>query len=138
MAMRDLVYKIVPTKVVVKELKTSTGKVLTKESEYTLTEQKKYVSVGKKTQIDYVFELDLKEDTASMTEEQKADKEKSDLRKGNVFVLNLEDFNLFKLRSTVFLIQFPLTYTLYIINVWKKIIPTQVSSALGFSREDIE
>jgi hypothetical protein len=38
MAMRDLVYKIVPTKVVVKELKTSTGKVLTKESEYTLTE----------------------------------------------------------------------------------------------------
>jgi len=69
MAMRDLVYKIVPTKVVVKELKTSTGKVLTKESEYTLTEQKKYVSVGKKTQIDYVFELDLKEDTASMTEE---------------------------------------------------------------------
>ena len=49
MAMRDLVYKIVPTKVVVKELKTSTGKVLTKESEYTLTEQKKYVAVGKKT-----------------------------------------------------------------------------------------
>lgn len=69
MAMRDLVYKIVPTKVVVKELKTSTGKVLTKDSEYTLTEHKKYVAVGKKTQIDYVFELDLKEDTASMTEE---------------------------------------------------------------------
>ena len=62
MAMRDLVYKIVPTKIVVRELKTSTGKVLTKDSEYTLVERKKYVTVGKKTQIDYVFELDLKED----------------------------------------------------------------------------
>ena len=61
MAMRDLVYKIVPTKIVIRELKTSTGKVLTKDSEYTLVERKKYVTVGKKTQIDYVFELDLKE-----------------------------------------------------------------------------
>ena len=62
MAMRDLIYKIVPTKIVVRELKTSTGKVLTKDSEYTLVERKKYVTVGKKTQIDYVFELDLKEE----------------------------------------------------------------------------
>ena len=49
MAMRDLIYKIVPTKIVVRELKTSTGKVLTKDSEYTLVEKKKYVTVGKKT-----------------------------------------------------------------------------------------
>jgi len=62
MSMRDLVYKIVPQKVVIRELKTSTGKVLTKESEYTLVERKKYVTVGKKTQVDYVFELDLKEE----------------------------------------------------------------------------
>ena len=62
MAMRDLIYKIVPTKIVVRELKTSSGKVLTKDSEYTLVERKKYVTVGKKTQIDYVFELDLKEE----------------------------------------------------------------------------
>lgn len=61
MALRDLVYKIVPTKVVVRELKTTSGKVLTKDSEYTLIERKKYVTVGKKTQIDYVFELDIKE-----------------------------------------------------------------------------
>lgn len=47
--MRDLIYKIVPTKIVVRELKTSTGKVLTKDSEYTLVERKKYVTVGKKT-----------------------------------------------------------------------------------------
>lgn len=60
--MRDLIYRIVPQKVVVRELKTSTGKVLTKDSEYTLVERKKYITVGKKTQIDYVFELDLKEE----------------------------------------------------------------------------
>ena len=61
MAMRDLVYRIVPTKVIVRELKTTSGKVLTKDSEYTLVERKKYVTVGKKTQIDYIFELDLKD-----------------------------------------------------------------------------
>jgi ABC-type antimicrobial peptide transport system permease subunit len=49
MSIRDLVYKIVPTKMVIRELKTSTGKVLTKNSEYVLVEKKKYVKVGKKT-----------------------------------------------------------------------------------------
>ena len=62
MTMRDLIYKIVPTKVVIRELKTSSGKVLTKDSEYTLVERKRYVTVGKKTHVDYIFELDLKED----------------------------------------------------------------------------
>ena len=71
MAMRDLIYKIVPTKIVVRELKTSTGKVLTKDSEYTLVERKKYVQVGKKPHIDYVFELDLKEEEKAETEETK-------------------------------------------------------------------
>lgn len=49
MTFRDLIYKIVPTKVVIRELRTSTGKVLTKDSEYTLVEKKRYVTVGKKT-----------------------------------------------------------------------------------------
>ena len=49
MAFRDLVFKIVPQKIVVRELKTTTGKVLTKDSEYTLVEKKKMVTVGKKT-----------------------------------------------------------------------------------------
>jgi hypothetical protein len=62
MTLRDLIYKIVPTKVVIRELKTSSGKVLTKDSEYTLVEKKRYVTVGKKTQVDYIFELDLRED----------------------------------------------------------------------------
>jgi hypothetical protein len=64
MTFRDLIYKIVPTKVVIRELKTSSGKVLTKDSEYILVEKKKYVTVGKKTQVDYVFELDLREDNS--------------------------------------------------------------------------
>lgn len=67
MALRDLLYKIVPTKVVIRELKTSSGKVLTRDSEYTLVERKRYVTVGKKTHVDYIFELDLKEDTEKIS-----------------------------------------------------------------------
>lgn len=70
MALRDLVYKIVPTKVVIRELKTSSGKVLTADSEYVLVEKKRYVTVGKKTHVDYVFELDLKEDPAKISAKQ--------------------------------------------------------------------
>lgn len=61
MSMRDLVFKVVPTKAVVRELKTSTGKVLTKESEYVLVERRQLIKSGKKTFVDYVFELDIKE-----------------------------------------------------------------------------
>jgi hypothetical protein len=62
MSFRDLAYKIVPAKVVIRELKTSTGKVLTKDSEYVLHEKKQYVTVGKKTQVEYTFELDIKDE----------------------------------------------------------------------------
>ncbi len=72
MTMRDLIYKIVPTKVVIRELKTSSGKVLTKDSEYTLVERKRYVTVGKKTHVDYIFELDLKEDVNKAKEDAEA------------------------------------------------------------------
>lgn len=72
MALRDLLYKIIPTKVVIRELKTSSGKVLTRDSEYTLVEKKRYVTVGKKTHVDYIFELDLKEDTDKLTAQQEA------------------------------------------------------------------
>jgi len=40
MSIRDLIYKIVPAQVVIKHLKTSTGKVLTKDSVYQLEEKK--------------------------------------------------------------------------------------------------
>jgi hypothetical protein len=61
MSIRDLIYKIVPAQLVIRELKTSTGKVLTKESVYHLEEKKQYVTVGKKTKVEYVFELDVKD-----------------------------------------------------------------------------
>ena len=48
MALRDLIYKIVPPKIVVRELRTTTGKVLTKDSEYTLVEKKQTKTVNKK------------------------------------------------------------------------------------------
>lgn len=104
MTMRDLIYRIVPTKVVIRELKTSTGKVLTKDSEYTLVEKKRYVTVGKKTQVDYIFELDLREDLSKAKQEAERRAHAESERKANIFYLNLEDFSLYKLRSAIFLI----------------------------------
>jgi len=107
MALRELVYKIVPTRVIIRELKTTSGKVLTKDSEYTLVERKKYVTVGKKTQVDYVFELDIKENEADeKAQELKAQKEAQEAKEkeDGLFYLNLNDFSIFKLRSTIYLI----------------------------------
>lgn len=81
MAFRDLLFKIVPTKVVIRELKTSSGKVLTKDSEYTLVEKKKYVTVGKKTHVDYVFELDLKQDSTKLNAQQQEKAKEEERRK---------------------------------------------------------
>jgi hypothetical protein len=52
--------------------------------------------------------------------------------------MNLVDFNLFKLRSTVFLLQFPITFTLLIMNVWRKLLPEKVASAQGCTRAELE
>ena len=138
MSLKDLVYRIVPTTVVTKNMHTARGKRLNKDSEYLLKEEKVYNMVGKKSQVEYAYSLDLKEDAASNNEaqlhQQKIDKE----RKGNIFTMNLVDFNLFKLRSTIFLLQFPVTFTLLIMNVWRKLLPEKVASAQGCSRAELE
>lgn len=136
MSMRDLIFKIVPTKIVKKNMHTSKDKKINKESEYLLQEVKNHIPVGKKTKIEYSYKLDLKEDTASVTEEEKVQLLKDKERKKNVFTMNLVDFNLFKLRSTLFLLQFPITFTLLIINVWKKLLPEKIATAQGYSREE--
>ena len=94
------------------------GKIIAPESTYVLDEIKQTVPDGRKTKIEYVYELDLKEDAFSANEETKERKAAEAQRKKNIFVLNLDDFNLFKLRSTIFLLQFPVTFTLLMINVW--------------------
>lgn len=135
--MRDLVFKIVPTKAIVRELKTSTGKVLTKDSEYILIEKKRQVKVGKKTQVDYVFELDIKENSSGAAggEETKEGGENS--KDKDPFYANLEDWNLFKLRSALFLVDFPLTFTISIINVWLKNLPNPTTDS-GWSKDEVE
>ena len=40
-----------------------------------------------------------------------------------MFYLNFEDFSMVKLRSTVFMVYFPITFTISILNVWLKILP---------------
>lgn len=121
MSVRDLIYKIVPAKVVVRELKTSLGKVLTKDSEYVLQEKKQFVTVGKKQQVEYTFALDIKEDPAK--QEQQRHQEAADKPPRNPLFLNLENFSLFKLRSTMFLIDFPLNFLIRMMDIWGKIIP---------------
>ena len=141
MALRDLLYKIVPTKVVIRELKTSSGKVLTKDSEYTLVERKRYVTVGKKTHVDYIFELDLKEDTEKITAQQEAKAAEEERKRQNVFYLNFEDFSMVKLRSTVFMIYFPITFTVSILNIWLRIIPNpsqSKSDVEDYSKEELQ
>jgi len=54
------------------------------------------------------------------------------------FYLNLEDFSLFKLRSAVFLIYFPLSFTLHSINIWQKVMPNQLNMSENYSREEME
>jgi hypothetical protein len=53
-------------------------------------------------------------------------------------VLNLQDFNIFKLKSTIFLLQFPVTYTLLVLNVWFKVIPKAPTTIQGFTKEEID
>ena len=141
MSLRDLLYKIVPTKVVIRELKTSSGKVLNKDSEYTLVERKRYVTVGKKTHVDYIFELDLKEDTAKISAKEEEKRIEEEKKRQNVFYLNFEDFSMVKLRSTVFMIYFPITFTISIINIWLKILPNPSqpkSDTEDYSKEEVE
>ena len=140
MALRDLIYKIVPPKIVVRELKTSTGKILTKESEYTLVEKKQTKIVNKKQVIDYVFELDLKdpEDKEGEEEKKEAAANQENTPKLPKWYLNLEDFSIFKLRSAIFLIQFPLAFTMAMVNVWYKILPDKPTEEEKFSKEEVE
>ena len=141
MALRDLLYKIVPTKVVIRELKTSSGKVLTRDSEYTLVERKRYVTVGKKTHVDYIFELDLKEDSEKISAQAQAKAAEEAKKRENLFFLNFEDFSMVKLKSTVFMLHFPITFTISIINIWLKLIPNlsqKQNENEEYSKEEIE
>ena len=133
MTVRDLVYRIVPTKVVVRELKTTSGKVLKKDCKYTLVEKKRYVTVGKKTQVDYVYELDLKddEDLEESKEERKGsqgneDSDDENDPKNSIFFMNFDDFSIFKLKSIIYFLYYPLTFTEIIANLWLQIVPINV------------
>ncbi len=52
--------------------------------------------------------------------------------------MNLTDFSIFKLRSVIFLINFPLTYAIGIIACWYKIIPENPSKGDGYTPPEVE
>ena len=57
-----------------------------------------------------------------------------------MFYLNFDDFSVFKLKSIVFLVYFPLTFTEMIMNLWSKLIPnlnSQEISRLKSKEEEI-
>ena len=136
MSIRDLVFKIVPAKVIVRELKTSTGKVLTKDTEYVLIEKKKNVTQGKNVTVQYYFELDIKEDSQTAKDQKHQQSTKED--QTNPFFVDLECFSTFKLRSAIFLVDFPVNFAIRILSIWMKIIPFQATIAEGYSREDLQ
>ena len=58
----------------------------------------------------------------------------------NVFYLNFEDFSMMKLRATVFMLYFPITFTLAMINIWLKTIPNPhlTKNEDEYTKEEIE
>ena len=48
-----------------------------------------------------------------------------------------EDFSIFKLKSAVFMINFPLSFTIHILNVWKKVMPSALQSQ-AFNDDELE
>lgn len=47
---------------VIRTLKTSLDKTLESDDKYELKERKKFITVGKKTHVEYVYDIDLKPD----------------------------------------------------------------------------
>lgn len=52
-----------------------------------------------------------------------------------MFYLNFDDFSMFKFKSAIFLLLFPITFTESIINMWSKLIP---ASGVSSGKEDDE
>jgi len=71
-----------------------------------------------------------------MQAQKNAEEEK---KRQNVFYLNFEDFSVIKLKATVFFVYFPVTFTISILNLWLKYIPTASQAkqdTSGFTKEE--
>lgn len=82
-----------------------------------------------------MFELDIKDESAKQEAEREKSRAKMPLR--NPLYLNLDNYSLFKIRSTIFLIDFPLNYMIRIMDIWSKLIP-QNPAAGDFNKEDLQ
>ena len=65
-----------------------------------------------------MLDIKEKEKTQAGIDIEKAEEER---KKRSPFFIYLEEFSLVKLRSTVYLIEFPLTFSICMISVWKDI-----------------
>ena len=79
-----------------------------------------------------------RKELAQQLEEARA-KEEEAQKKAHSFYLQMDEFSLFKLRSAIYLIDFPMTFTMCCINVWSRIVPTGSTNLSDqFSREEQE
>ena len=87
--------------------------------------------MGKKTQVEYVYELDLKDEIEALHPEESKDpvlEAKRKFKLDSVFYHNFEDFSLFKLQSVMFLITNVIPLTELVISLWMQFIPHNVES----------
>jgi len=56
----------------------------------------------------------------------------------NRFFMDLEGFSNFKLKSAIFLVDFPLNLMIRIMSVWQKTIPFMATVQDGYSKDDIQ
>lgn len=84
--------------------------------------------------MEYVFELDIKDEQQSPRKDNSPKKGTEPQR--NPLFLDFDNFSLFKIRSTIFLIDFPMNFMIRIMDMWSKLIP-QNPLPSEHSKEDI-
>ncbi len=147
MMIRDLIYTIVPTKIVVKQMVSQGGKIITSDSEYVLQEHIRK-STGKYP-FEFYYTLDLKYPKEEEEEKKRKEEEAAASSKKNKFKLTgkspvkderapqnqhrlddnrlffhqHDDFSLTKLKATCFLIYWPLTFMIASLKMWLRYLP---------------
>lgn len=72
---------------------------------------------------EYTFDLDIKEENRDRENERLRREDKE--RKRNPLYMNMENFFTYRMQALIFLIDFPLTYLMRMLDIWHKIVPQE-------------
>lgn len=78
---------------------------------------------GKKPKVTHKYVLELIDDEEKMKIRNELLAGEESKKRENWFYLNFEDFSIMKLKSCVFMLQFPLCFTISMVGVWLKAMP---------------